>query len=104
MALAKNLELDRVIVGNVDEAVEEHEVIAEAEAHEVLLNGVVPRNLWVTKEREKTLEFGILRLGRTDVADELWFVGGIMDGDCRELKLVGLEKRARRRVGCFTPL
>ena len=71
MALAKNLELDRVIAGNVDEAVEEHEVIAEAEAYEVLLNGVVPRNLWVAKEREKTLEFGILRLGRTDVADEL---------------------------------
>ena len=32
MALAEDLELDRIIVGDVDEAVEQHEVVAEAEA------------------------------------------------------------------------
>jgi hypothetical protein len=41
VTLAEDLELDRVIAGNLDEVVEEHEAIAEAEACELSLDGVV---------------------------------------------------------------
>jgi hypothetical protein len=45
-----------------------------------------------------------LGLSRAYVTEELRFVGSSVVEGCQELELVGLEKRARRGVGCFTPL
>ena len=41
VALAEDLGLDRIVVGDIHEAVEEHEAIAEAEAYELLLDAAV---------------------------------------------------------------
>jgi hypothetical protein len=105
MALTEYVELDSIVVGHIEEAVEEHEVIAEAEACDLLADGAVSGDLWVAEEREDTLELGIALLGCTDVADEWRLVcdsSGCVDGE--ELKLARSEKRAWWCVGYLTPL
>src|SRR5690349_10223792 len=104
MALSENLELDRILVGHIDQAIKEHEAVAEAEAFELSLDGVVSGHRGISEERQDALESGVLQLGRTDVADELGFVASGMAYNCRELELTGLEERARRGFGGFAPL
>ena len=74
VALAENPDLDRIVVGDIHEAVEEHEVVTKAEASEVLLDGIVSGHLRIAKERLETLESRVLLLGSTDVADELGLI------------------------------
>jgi hypothetical protein len=76
VALAEDLELDRVAVWDVHEAVEEHNAVVEAETRELALNVVVSGNVEVAQEREQGLEGRILGLGGADVADELGLVAG----------------------------
>ena len=52
VALTENLGLDRIVVGDVHEAVEEYEVVAEAESSELALDVVVSRDRGVAEKRE----------------------------------------------------
>jgi hypothetical protein len=102
--LAENLELDCIVAGNIDEAMEHRETVAEAETCEFLLDGAVSGERWIAEKRKYALEFGVAWLGCADVVDKLGFGVGSVAEDRRELKLARLEESARGSIGRFTPL
>ena len=53
MALSEDLELDRVAVWDVDEAIEKHEAVSEAESCEHALGMVVSGDARFVEEREE---------------------------------------------------
>jgi len=90
VALAEVGELDRIAVGDVDEAVEVDGAVAQAESYEPALGIVVSGDVGVAKERE---EGWIALLGGADVAEKHGLVGD-GSGHGSELELVRAEQCA----------
>jgi hypothetical protein len=88
VALAKNPNLDRIIIGHIDEAVKANHVISDAESRELSSDGDVSGTLRVAEERKEALEGWVALLQHSDIMKERGFAASGGFAGRKELELV----------------